>query len=275
MSNSDIRVFHYQGGSSDKIWAICTTVNPSSTFTVWFGRRGTKLNFKLVPADQSADSRIMEKLDKGYVELPNMTIDKESCGVVKAEKSPPPNVIPSALWYRIRPSRLSELQERIDQIEASLNEELPAEASRLRLLPLYEDIKQGKLSGSHELGEGPLGILLLYSLRRFGNGLVLPFEEAPPMSIADDFNNLLPSRFNDLSDYIADSCTAFLIKKGHMSDVENRLLGNSHMLDVAQKQGVEHYSSIKSIKQLATLVGCIDAPIDLSVIRPDQASAFF
>ena len=275
MSQSEIRVFHYQEGSSDKIWAICTKQNQTSTFTVWFGRRDTKLNQKEVPGDQTADSRIREKLGKGYVELSNMTIDRKSYRMVATDPSVTLEVIPSALWYRIKASRLFEVQNRIDDIEHSLDKELPSEAIVLRSLSLYQDVKQGKLRGSHELAEGPLGVLMLFSLRRFGKGFSVQPGEGPPISIADDFNNLLPDRFNDLSDYVVDSCKSYLMKNGFMSDLENRLLDEDHVLDVAKKNGVEHYTSIKAIKELAILVGCIDAPIDLSLIRPDLASAFF
>lgn len=275
MSTLDIRVFHFQEGSADKIWAICTTKNQTSTYTVWFGRRNARLTCKEVPADQTPDSRMQEKLRKGYVELPNITIDPDSGEMMATHKSQPQEVIPDALWYRITPSRLFELQDRIDQIEATLEKESPADASVLRLLPLYDDIKHGKLSGSHEMGEGPLGVLLLFSLRRFGDGLVMPFEEGPPVSIADDFNNLLPDRFNDLSDYISDSCSCYLEKRGYISDIKNRYYSDEEILKCAQHIGVEHYTSVKAIKPLAIAMGCIDVPIDLAAIRPDQKSAFF
>jgi hypothetical protein len=275
MSTSSIRVFHYQEGSSDKIWAICTTKNHASTHKVWFGKRGKPLVSRDVPAHQSPDSRVLDKVRKGYVELFDMTVDPESCQLVELLTPTPKELPTGGLWYRITPSRLSELQDRIDQIENNLEKESPADVSILRSLPLYEDIKQGKLSGGHEIGEGPLGVLLLFSLRRFGNSLVLPFEEGPPVSIADDYNGLLPDRFNDLGDYITDTFKAYMILKGHVSDTEIKLLGNSHVLDVARKNSCEHYASVKAIKPLAIAMGCIDAPIDLAAIRPDQQSAFF
>lgn len=276
MSNSDIRVFHYQEGSSDKIWAICTTKNQTSTFTVWFGKRNTKLNCKLVPSDQSADSRILEKMNKGYVELPDMTVDTDSCKTVKASQSLPSSAIPTALWYRInRPSQMSEVLERLDAIKTKLIEDWPTEARILQSLTLYKDLKQELISGSHEFTGGPLGVLLLHSLRRHFSDRTLNSEKSSLIDIADDYNNLLPDRFDDLNDYIFDSCASYLELMGYMSKTERSLLGDEHVLDVAKKHGVEHFTSVKNIKELAIAMGCINAPIDLSAIRPDQQSAFF
>ena len=266
---SDISVFRYKGGSSDKIWAIDKTKNQAGTYTVWFGRTGSKLNTKNVPADQSPDSRINEKLNKGYVALPGKTVHTDSREVVQVTNPAPSNAIPTALWYRVnQPSHFEEILERIDAIECILRNEWPQELSVLQSLSLYQDLKRKVKCSSHEFNGGPLGVLLLFSIRRFFNEQSNESGMTGLIDIADDFNTLLPDCFDDLNNYIADSCRSYFELMGFMSN-------GDHLNDVARDQGYEHYTSVKTIKQLAIAMGCIDAPIDLSAIRPDLQSAFF
>lgn len=282
--SDDIRVFHYQDGYSDKIWAICTTKNQTSTFTVWFGRRGSSLTSKNVPADQSVIARIDSKLRKGYVELPDMTVNPETGKVESTSSSQPFQAIPDALWYRVsQPSRFDEVLERLDAIEHALEKDAPSEASVFRSLSLVSDLRAMKPCSCHELSEGPLGVLLLFSLRRyFTDAMRREFSELSNLpnsesliEVADDSNELLPFRYDVLEPILVGSCKAHLIKQGDISDLEARLLDDDHVRDAAQKAGLEHYCSTKSAKPIAILVGCIDAPVDLSIIRPDQQSAFF
>lgn len=231
---SNIVVLHFRGGGSDKIWAICTQPNPDRTFTVWWGRRGGKLQCKKV-SHRTWQDPMQSKLNKGYNELDDVTIDTQSRLVIPIQHEPP-EVTVSTLWYRVSAQIPAILISDYLNITLKLLSQLCPEAlERVTTLPTFEALIAGKRNGGAEATEGPLAILLLFGLRRY----LTELGGSAAMQIADDENELLPERFADIE----------------------------AMLDTAD---FSH-----SHDQLAIAMGCVDAPINLSVIRTETKAAFF
>ena len=119
------------------------------------------------------------------------------------------------------------------------------------------------------MSEGPLAILLLFALRRYfktQSGLTVSGDL---VQIADDSNNMLPDSFDDLSDLVMEGCVALFDHAGYLND---DLTINQ---EAARKDNVQHYVSLSNIRQLAIAMGCIEAPIDLTVIPTDTTAAYF
>ena len=269
MSN-EIVVFHYLGGSSDKYWAIRKEENADGTHDVWYGRRGTRLRH-VAQKGLSFAKRMNEKLKKGYERVENATIDVETRKVIFLDESEDSvSSIPSSLWYRLSSVvSVSQVQDFLDSTITALADEYAEDSLKLKDLPVYASLQQGELSGGAEMSEGPLAILLLFALRRYfktQSGLIVSGDL---VQIADDSNNMLPDCFDDLSDLVMESCVALFEHAGYLND---DLTINQ---EAARKNNVQHYVSLSNIRQLAIAMGCIEAPIDLTVIPTDTTAAYF
>lgn len=184
---------------------------------------------------QTWQDPMQSKLDKGYRELVGVTIDTQSRLVIPIQQEPP-EVTASTLWYRVSAQIPAILISDYLNITLKLVSELCPEAlERLTTLPTFEALISGKRNGGAEATEGPLAILMLFGLRRYLTKLGGPTS----MQIADDENELLPERFADIE-------------------------------TVLQSAGLT-----QSNNQLAIAMGCMDAPINLSVIRTETKAAFF
>lgn len=275
MSNK-IVVLHYQEGSSDKIWAINKVLNADKTHDTWYGRRGNRLAHSKL-ANMSWQERMQQKLDKGYREVENVTIDVESNTVVPLlQETEESDEIPSALWYRVSsqiPIRL--IRDFLNITIQLVSDMHAAELERLIQLPTYKALYSGKMSGGADYKEGPLALLLLFGLRRYLNDVAGSPVSADVMQIANDANELLPERFAQIEHYVETFCESLFISNGWMNDRYTVANLKEYVDGVAKKYNLSHYTSLSSIKQLAIAMGCIDAPIDLTVIRTETKAAFF
>lgn len=257
----------------DDIWAIDHNKNANGQFTMWIGQNG-KFH-EAYAAHPEPQTRIIGKLAQGFVELPSKTIDKEKGEVVDIT-NPPPSKIPSALWYRVTNAcEFERIDEQLDIIENTLKEDWPNELHFFQSLNVVKDLRKGVFVGSHELSGGPLGLLLLFSLRRHFNETFKSQELEDLIEIADDDNNLLPNRFDDLGNYLMESCEAFFVLMGWLNDGDALIKGDDVIYKAGLFNGYEHYTSLDDIKKLAIAMGCINAPLNLSAIRPDIPTAFF
>ncbi len=258
MSGS-IKVFHYQGGSSDKIWAISTLVRADGKYNVWYGRRNATLTADTVPADEHSSKRIQKKLEKGYVEKTNMTVDMGTRqAVLKTGSNTPPPPEPEedtagAYWFTIG-SKVDTtsvgdfLDEAIDNLR-DLDEGI---AAYLQGTEAYLEISSHERQGSVEFKEGPLALLLMFGLRRFiENEETL--NNGGKVQLADDAGNMVPDDFDLLKPAFKASNAEFL----------------------AEDRGSTGFILMDDIKQYAIALGCIDAPLDLSAISTETRAAFF
>lgn len=275
---SDIVVLHYQDARSNKIWAIEKTLNQEGGYTVWWGRKGTALTQKTVPGKPDCAKRMMEKLDKGYVEVPDMTIDMETNQLIpRLEAQEPDDLIPTSLWYRIgKMVSRSQVNDFLIATRNNLAEVDTVEAQRLESLSVYQDLLNSEFSSGAELKEGPLGVLLLFSLRRYFKGLEKDWVASPSLvQIADDNNQMLPDDFEDLEDFVRESCESYFVANGWMKPGDTSKHGEIHLVSIGVREGLDQYTSLKAIKTLAMAMGCFEQPIDLSVIETEQKAAFF
>ncbi|MCG8613792.1 MAG: hypothetical protein MI864_25055 [Pseudomonadales bacterium] len=197
------------------------------------------------------------------------------------------NEIPATLWYRVsNQASVNLVRDYLNTTLYLLSGKYNAEARKLKELPIFEQLYEGKMSGGAEYKEGPLAVLLLFGLRRYLNDIAELPASVDFVQIADDSNTMLPSRFADLDDYIIKTCIELFSANGWLKGYENihwpthldglqALVCQRSIHEVAEKMGIEYYTSLSAIKQLAIAMGCIDAPIDLTVIRTDKKAAFF
>lgn len=267
---SDIVVLHYQDHSSNKIWAIDTTKNQTGKYSVWYGKRDTRLRHDEVPADPGWEKRIQQKEAKGYERLYAYTIDTETKLMVLRPEELEEVAIPSSLWYRASSKiRKLELAVFLGDTVQNLRDYDSHEADCLESLPIYKALMNGDMNSGADYEEGPLAILLLYAIRRhFQHDAEHLFNGGDLFQISDDSNCMLPDRFDDIGEYISESCKALFIKRGWMSEGEN-------FLNVAEHVNKQHYTTVIAIKPLATALGCIEAPVDFSVIQTEIRAAFF
>lgn len=253
MKGDTIRVFHYQGGSSDKTWAINTVVRADGHYNVWYGRRGHTLTHDTVPAAEDAYKRIRKKEAKGYSEKPSLTVDTKTRQVVHRtdpQPEPEPEKASGSWWFTI-PAHLDHkligccFEEAIDK----LTELDSKEAEYLRGTAVFKVLQSDERQGEIEFREGPMALLLIQGLRRSvtkaGGGDIL---------IADDVGNMVTTDLAFMETIVATA--------------------NHEYLESGNGQK-EHYSSLKAIKPYAIALGCMDAPVNLSVIKTDTAAAFF
>lgn len=274
MSNS-IVVLHFQEGSSDKIWAINKALNADKTHDTWYGRRGNKLAHSKL-ANMSWQERMQQKLDKGYREVENVTIDAKNCVVVPLlQATEEPEEIPDALWYRVSNQiPVNVIRDYLNITIQLVTEHDAEELARLVQLPTYKALYAGKKSGGADYTEGPLALLLLFGLRRYLNDVAGSPVSEEIMQIANDGSELLPERFADIGDYVRSYAIGLFEHNGWFG---NRTSGDwmEYVDGVAKQHNLSHYTSVAGIKPLAIAMGCIDAPIDLAVIRTETKAAFF
>lgn len=184
--------------------------------------------------------------------------------------------MPTTLWYRVsKQVPHSVIRDYLNITEHLLSEQNETELIRLKQLPVFKALSTDSNSGGAEYSEGPLAVLLLFGLRRFVNEKAGPNGSAEFVQIADDSNNLLPDRLEHLGKYIEETCIELFVSNGWASLSDN-LHSESYLFEtLAIKHDLQHYTSIPAIKKLAILMGCIDAPIDLAVIRTETKAAFF
>lgn len=268
---------YYAKSNPSYIKAIDTEPNEDGTHTVWHGHKDSRLHsFNL--ANMSFEEWIMEQLGKGYCSV-EAELDRESSrvsiAVFKSNLSP----IPVNLWFRRTGDiPLAFLRAAIDSIHSQLAVNNPTDADRLFYLPVTRALYNGAENGGAEYCEGPLALLLLFALRRHfrepGEVAGSP-EMYPYFQVSDDSNNLLPDDFDDLGAYIMEMCEAWLTEIGKIEDGASLEKGDSAVLEAAASFGVSHYTSVKSIEKIATVMGCIDPRIDLSATPTKVENAFF
>ncbi|QFT57104.1 hypothetical protein [Microbulbifer sp. THAF38] len=270
MSN-DFVVLHYQDDSSDKIWAINKVANANNSHTVWFGSRGSILECRRI-GYKTWSSLMQSKLDEGYREVENVTIDVQNNVVVPFMD----DEISTSLWYRVsRQVPVTLISDYLNITIQLLSERHEKDLERLKKLPIFLVLQDGKTSGGADYKEGPLALMLLFGLRRYLNDIAGSSETAELMQIANDANELLPERFAQIEQYIEMFCESMFISNGWMSDRTSVVNWKEYVDCVARQYGLSHYTSITGIKSLAIAMGCIDAPIDLMVIHTETKAAFF
>ena len=266
----DILVLHYQDGSSDKIWAINKIKNADNTYDVWYGRKGNKLKHVKL-GNMSWHERVEQKLSKGYREMDTAIIDVESSMLV-------PNLeeteIPTSLWYQVSDQvPVDAIRDYLNTTTSLLSESFVSELESLKGLPTYQNLYEGNKKGGTEYQEGPLAVLLLFGLRRYLMEFTNPDASVCLLQLVDDSNQHLPPRFEAMGEYIEKFCISLFAKNGWYAESDSDQ--NNLTEFIAKQQGLEHYLSIVSIKPLAIAMGCIDMPIDLSVINTETKAAFF
>ena len=119
-----------------------------------------------------------------------------------------------------------------------------------------------------------MALLLLFGLRRYLNDVAGSPLSTEIMQIANDGSELLPERFADIEDYVRSYAIGLFEHNGWFG---NRTSGDwkEYVDGVARQHNLSHYTSVIGIKPLAIVMGCIDAPIDLTVIRTETKAAFF
>lgn len=280
MSN-EIVVLHCQEGSSDKIWAINKVLNADKTHDVWYGRRGSRLT-RAKLANMNWQERMQQKLDKGYHEVDNVTVDVENNVLVSLlQETEEDDEIPTSLWYRVSSQvPVTLIRDYLNITIHLLSERHEEDLERLKQLPVFLALHDGKISGGADYKEGPLALMLLFGLRRYLNDIAGSSESAELMQIANDANELLPERFAQIEGYVEMFCESMFINNGWMTDrvsILSSFTGNwkEYVDGVAKKHNLFHYISKTGIKHLAIAMGCIDAPIDLTVLRTETKAAFF
>lgn len=274
MSN-DFVVLHYQDGSSDKIWAINKVANADNSNTVWIGRRGKKLQSVIV-RDKTWSLLMQCELDLGYSVVENVTIDVENSAVVPfLQATEDSEELPDALWYRVSNQvPVNVIRDYLGITIHLVSEHCALELERLIQLPTYKALYAGKKSGGADYTEGPLALLLLFGLRRYLNDIAGFSGSSEIMQIANDASELLPERFANIEAYVRSYAIGLFEHNGWLN---NRTSADwkEYVDGVARQHNLPHYTSITGIKPLAIMMGCIDAPIDLTAIRTETKAAFF
>lgn len=265
--SSTINVYHYHDDSSDKVWAIDTKLNADDRYDVWWGsRKNNTLNHKSLNWGIPPLTRIEEKERKGYVRKPDWTI--KDCQLVMADDDSTVEELPPQLWYRVSkdlPQR--ELKGFLHDTQKNLLAVDPAEGINLQANPTYQALLDGQLSGGVELDkEGPFMVLLLFAIHRHCKKHFSTIGEC--FHVADDNNQILPDDYFELQSLIEQTAKAFATHHGLIAlndDYESALTASSF----------GHYNSLEELKPFAIALGCIEAPIDMSVIESDVKAAFF
>jgi len=270
MSN-EIVVFHFQGGNSDKNWAIRKKENADGSHDVWYGRRGTRLRH-VAQKGLSFAKRMNEKLKKGYQRVEGATIDVETRKVIfLSDSSNDVPSIPSSLWYRFRDSHFNrnDIQEYLDTTVLNLADEFKHEAEILVELPIFKALRQGDKNGGAELSEGPLGIFLMFALRRYmrDEGFIPGTNDF--IQLAEDNNDTLSNDFDFLGDLIVESSVAFLDVNQCIND------DKSVNHDTIREKHLNRFLSLSATKELAIAMNCIEAPVNLQAIASETRASFF
>lgn len=276
MSNQ-ISVLRYQGDGTDYVWAIDITKNVDGGHNVWFGENNKQLAKLRTSPNTDWNESLNARLAEGYVVDPDVTIDLENDVLSSlVQETEGKNVIQTSLWYRISNFIIeNDIVVFLKNISDELAKIDMNEAKKLKELPVYKSLQQGKLTGGAEFKEGPLSVLLLYALRRHFKESGLPHVSGDLVQIADDSNNLLPEKYEDLSEYIDETCEALFVDNGWLKEGQSLIDGGERLLSIADQHNMSHYVSVSNIKQIAIVMGCLDAPIDLTGIQTETKPAFF
>ena len=119
------------------------------------------------------------------------------------------------------------------------------------------------------MSEGPLGILLLFALRKHFqvDGLMPGADDF--IRLADDNSVIMPNDFHSFGDLIVESCVAFL-KTHHCVRQDG-----STDFELVQSKGFQRLASLAATKELAIAMGCMEAPVNLQAIASDRRASFF
>jgi len=269
--SGEILVFHKQAGNSDKYWAIDTRQNSDGSYDTWHGRRGTRLRYMTL-GGKHWEARVAEKKAKHYLHVPELTINKAAREVVSAQPTEvQPDDVPANLWYQFRDPHFdrSEVQDFLNDTMFSLAKDFRHEAEILVSLPIFKALRQGNKNGGAEMSEGPLGILLLFALRKHFqvDGLMPGADDF--IRLADDNSVIMPNDFHAFSDLIVESCVAFL--ESHHCVRQD----GSTDFELVQRKGFQRFASLAATKELAIAMGCMEAPINLLAIASDRRASFF
>ncbi len=264
MSKESIRVFHYQDSRSNKYWAVDLKPVLTGVYGIWYGAAsGSKLTSKTVPDSPSVSRRIQDKLDKGYIEKPDLTIDRESGRVIDRGSVSDENVR-DALWYTFTdpgPEKIATMRKIVStfliQLESQLKELDSSEYEALLSNQTYQSLQsfnQGVSGEEIDYSDGPLAALLLFGLRRH---LRTYSDPEMALSVVGDDGFHMPPKFEEMDSLIASMFKA-------LSDKQE-----------TDSRDLSHYGLQPTIEKLAIAFGCIDAPIIMSEIETNVEAAFF
>jgi len=273
-----IFVYHYGNGSSDKYWAIDDKPDESGNLSVWWGRRGQTLQHQKRSGAKSWVKLVDEKLQKGYVQKPSLTVDTDALRVVHTTDVAD---LPQEQVSRVETSNslLFSIKPVLDEVESTLSKEIPRLQSdfnialqdfdesfanfavRISDTINVDDIDQSCF-GEISYDEGPIAALLLLVLRR--KLAVLGFK----------VNIVLNSNSEPLPDEL-NQCDAVF------AEIRSQwLLSNTESADNGIKaEKIRNVCSMLAdrsfFKKLCVAVGARQAPIDLSSIEAPSSAAFF
>lgn len=277
MSN-EIIVLHFQDDRSDKFWAINTEQKPNATYDVWYGRRGSKLAYSEL-ANMDWQERMQQKLDKGYKRVDGVTIDKDTSTVVPYLQDTEDELeVPASLWYRVSSVvPLGNIRDYLHTTIHFLSNYCVSEVDKVKQLPTFTNLYEGKRNGGSEYLEGPLAVFLLFGLRRYLNDIADKDSSSDELvQIADDSNSMLPHRFSNLGVHLAKAFMALGNEQGwHVNRLLVEEFHKEYIDEIAEKHDLKHYTMVTATNPLAIAMGCIDEPINLAVIRTDKKAAFF
>ena len=245
MSGS-ITVLQYKDKRSDKIWAIDSKPNANGGHDIWYGRRGTRLRHSPTD-DKNWRKRMNDKLGKGYTKADGLTVDYSTCYVTSLSEEP--DTLPSSFWYRVS-AQVSDHQMRdwLDTTSDAFAEQFCDKAEELEQLPVFQSIYHGKHSGGAEISEGPLALLLLFALRRHFLETASADTSSELVQIADDNNQILTTRFDELLELFASGSDYAELRK---------------------------HCSVSDFIKYGIALGACEAPVDLNAINSDTKAAFF
>ncbi|MBN2606864.1 MAG: hypothetical protein JXR47_05970 [Thiotrichales bacterium] len=232
-------ILRYVEGTTDKTWVMIPNGADNGEHLVFFGQTmwdGTKS--RVIQAREvsgNAQTRVNEKMRKGYTEWFGVTFDKDE-GIVRSKSSNPKKPEANAkprLWLKVNHVSTEALTDFFTEIRQGLED--GNIAYNLENDPIYKDLViQGKKTGQYEYGTQEA--LILFSLQRRFDGVF----------VSDDDNEMLPERFSELKAFI------------------------KHKIAPALLNNVDDY-----LLQWGVAMLCIDKPIDLSKIQSESAAAFF
>jgi len=237
-------ILHCTKNGSDKVWAIDNEPNPNQTYTVWYGRRTQRLSVSHVSISKSADQRIAEKRDKGYVQLGDNARIKDG---FLHEEAVPQEPIASACWYRVKPD--INTHDLVNWLKACLDAVRTfdeCEACDLSQHPTFLGLMDDRRNGKAEYLAGPAGILLLFALRKhFGSSCI---------DVVDDDGQSLPMSFRDMETLLSEVILAW---------------------EPSSDSSTSSTLTVGRLKSLAIAIGALDLPVDLSAISTETPALFF
>lgn len=240
MSDSPIYVL---SNSSNTVAAVQQD-NENKQMKLWTGLRveGSILNCDFVQ-NQSLEEVLDELSEQGYSLDTRYTI-KDKTLVLDADGNVNKGINPE-IWYTVLPFITeSMIQEYVKHALSQLRGLDDKFANELVSLAVYQDLSLGKLNGGSDYKDGPLGLLLLFGMRRYFKAV-----SNERIMLADDDTKMLSERYEDIGPLIT-----------KISEYSNHWFLSK---------------SKKDIQKIAVALGCLEAPIDLSEIQTKTVAAFF